>query len=65
MSKKITLVPKTYYAAVKACNGDYLDEKRFDRLAGLSWITKYTFEVVDEKKWESFKKTYKVEVDKQ
>lgn len=65
MSKKVTLIPNTYYKAVKECNGDCTDEKRFDRLAGLSWITKYTFEVVDEKKWESYKNLYKIEVDKQ
>ena len=40
MSKKIKLIPESYYKAVKACNGDYLDENRFDRLAGLKWIEK-------------------------
>ena len=65
MSKKVTLVPKSYYEAVKACNGDYLNEKKFDSQAGLEWLGKYVFKVTDEKKWDSFKKKYEVEVDKQ
>ena len=65
MNKKVKLIPASYYKAVYACNGNVLNEEKFDSLAGLKWVSKYIFEIVDEKKWESFKKKYEIELDKQ